>query len=271
MYASAAPRLVAAPSGTANASVVAALFVNELDSDTRGIVIPRPEVHLVVRFGPVAHGGLDVHALGGLRAVRRKSLRGGQRIAMVRLHLGAAEEVLGVPDAALAGHVVALEELWGGSPARRLLDQLADASDTWQAVAILEQAIVERAVAGRAVAGRLASARRHRSRTRLVIDAADRLSRSTVNAVASDLGVSERQLRRVFHETIGVSPKTFAKVTRFRRAVRVAREENHVNWAAIAAAVGYYDQAHLITEFREIAGVTPRALLGELRAARAVG
>jgi methylphosphotriester-DNA--protein-cysteine methyltransferase len=70
----------------------------------------------------------------------------------------------------------------------------------------------------------------------------------------------------VFRETIGVSPKTFAEVTRFRRAVRAAREENHAGWATIAA--GYYDQAHLITEFRAIAGVTPRAHLGELHAAQ---
>jgi AraC-like DNA-binding protein len=83
--------------------------------------------------------------------------------------------------------------------------------------------------------------------------------------------VSERHLRRLFRETIGVSPKAFAKVTRFRRAVRAARAENHANWAAIAAEAGYYDQAHLIGEFRAIAGVTPRALLGELRAAQSFG
>jgi AraC-like DNA-binding protein len=240
---------------------VAALFVNEVDRDMQGVVIPRPEVHLVARFGPSAHGGLDVHALGGLQRVRRKHLRSGQRVAMARLHLGAAKAVLGVPDSAIAGRIVALEDLWGSATTRRLIDRLAHARDTFEAAAILEGAIAERfALAGAQRAGE-----------RLVLDAADRLLNANVHAVAVDLGVSERHLRRVFRETVGVGPKTFAKVTRFRRAVRAASAGNHASWATIAAAAGYYDQAHLISEFHAIAGVTPRALLGELRAAQSIG
>jgi methylphosphotriester-DNA--protein-cysteine methyltransferase len=77
--------------------------------------------------------------------------------------------------------------------------------------------------------------------------------------------------RRVFRETVGVSPKAFAKITRFDRAVRAARADAHTTWASIAATAGYYYQAHLIAEFRAIAGVTPRALLDELRAGPPVG
>jgi AraC-like DNA-binding protein len=75
----------------------------------------------------------------------------------------------------------------------------------------------------------------------------------------------------VFRETVGVSPKAFARLARFDRALRAAREDGHASWASIAAAAGYYDQAHLIADFRAIAGVTPRAFLGELRAAPSVG
>jgi AraC-like DNA-binding protein len=92
-----------------------------------------------------------------------------------------------------------------------------------------------------------------------------------VTTVAADLGVSERHLRRVFRETVGVSPKTFARLARFHHALRAARDDGHAGWARIAADAGYYDQAHLIAEFRAIAGVTPQALLGELRAAPSVG
>jgi transcriptional regulator GlxA family with amidase domain len=88
-----------------------------------------------------------------------------------------------------------------------------------------------------------------------------------VHAVAVELGVSERHLRRVFREYVGVGPKTFARLIRFHRALGAARAGRHAGWAGIAAAAGYYDQAHLIAEFRAIAGVTPQALLGELRAA----
>jgi AraC-like DNA-binding protein len=169
--------------------------------------------------------------------------------------------VLGVPAAAIAGRIVALEDLWGDAATRRLSERLADARDTLDAAAILESAIAER----------LAIADGRRARAQLALDAADRLTSANVNAVAGDLGVSERHLRRVFRETVGVSPKAFAKLMRFRRALRAAREDDRASWASIAARAGYYDQAHLIAEFRAIAGVTPPALLGELRAAPPVG
>lgn len=89
--------------------------------------------------------------------------------------------------------------------------------------------------------------------------------------MADELGVSERHLRRVFRETVGLGPKAFAKLARFRRALRAAREDDAAGWADIATAAGYYDQAHLIAEFRTIAGKTPRALLGELRTAPSMG
>ncbi len=178
-----------------------------------------------------------------------------------RLHLGVSEAVLGVPASAVAGRIVALEDLWGDAATRRLCARLADACDTVDAAVILESAIAER----------LATADGRHARAQLVRAAADRLTSANVNAVAIDLGVSERHLRRVFHETVGVSPKAFAKLARFHRALRAAREHAHAGWASIAAAAGYYDQAHLIADFRAIAGVTPRALLGELRVGPSLG
>jgi AraC-like DNA-binding protein len=231
--------------------------LDESDRDATRVLLPRPEIHLVVRFGPSARSGLDVHAFGVRQRVHRKLIRSGQRIVTARLHLGAPEAVLGVSASAMAERVVALEDLWGDAATRRLFDRLAEARATVDAAAILESAITER----------FAIADGRGARAQLALDAADRLTSANVNAVAVDLGVSERHLRRVFREIVGVSPKAFAKLQRFHRALRAAREDGHASWASIAAAAGYYDQAHLIAEFRAIAGVTPRALLGELRAA----
>ncbi|MEO8904120.1 MAG: helix-turn-helix domain-containing protein [Polyangiaceae bacterium] len=218
-------------------------------------------MHLSVRFGTSTRNGVDVHAIGAFETVRRKHLHSGQRIVLARLQLGAVEAVLGVPASALAGRIVPLEDLWGAATTGRLVDRLAAARGTSPAAKLLESAIAERS----------ALAAGQRARTQLVLAAADRLASANVAAVALDLGVSERHLRRVFRETIGMSPKTFAQLTRFQRAVRAARAAHHESWTTIAASAGYYDQAHLIAEFRAIAGVTPRALLGELRAAHSFG
>jgi AraC-like DNA-binding protein len=241
-----------------SATAVSALLVDERDRDLQGVVIPHPEVHLGVRFGPSAHRGLDIHAMGVRPTVHRKLIRGGQRMVTARLHLGAHEAVLGVPASEIAGRVVPLEDLWGQAATRRLFDCLSDASTTAEAATVLESAIEERFAA--------IDHRHARPQLLLALAAAERLTRAHVGAIALELGVSERHLRRVFRDSLGVSPKTFARLGRFRTAVRLARQAGHPDWASIAASSGYYDQAHLIAEFRTIAGVTPRELLAELRA-----
>jgi AraC-like DNA-binding protein len=217
--------------------------------------MPRPEVQLVVRFGPSTRSGIDIHAFGVRQSAHRKVIRAGQRTVTARLRLGAQRAVLGVPASEIAGRIVALEDLWDGAATRRLVEQLAQAPNTGAAAAILDRAITDRVTTTTGDPAHL----------QLALTAADRLANASVNAVALGLGVSERHLRRVFHETVGLSPKAFAKLTRFHRALHVAREGRDASWANIAAAAGYYDQAHLIAEFRAIAGVTPRVLLGELR------
>lgn len=240
--------------GPSTSTAVAEILVDECERDLPLIALPRPQICLVARFGPSARKGLDVHALGVQQTVHRKLIRGGQRTVLARLHLGTYEAVLGVPAADTAGRIVALEDLWGDAAAQRLLDRLARAPDAVAAAAVMESAIAERT----------ARADRPGARTQLAFNAAGRLGSANVATVAGDLGVSERHLRRVFREAVGVSPKTFARLTRFHRALGAAREKGATSWASIAAAVGYYDQAHLIAEFRAIAGATPRAFLAEL-------
>jgi transcriptional regulator GlxA family with amidase domain len=84
-----------------------------------------------------------------------------------------------------------------------------------------------------------------------------------VDQLARELALSERQLRRRFAAAVGISPKRYARTMRIRRAIALARP--HRSWAAIATAAGFYDQAHMIAEFRAVAGATPEALVAELR------
>lgn len=236
------------------ASPAGTVLVDECDADVSLVSIPRPEIQIVVRFGPSARRGLDVHAMGVQQRVHRKLIRAGQRTVTARLRLGATRVLLGVSASAITGRIVALEELWGEAVTRRLFDRLAATRSTMEAAAIVE----------RVVSDRLAVMDARSDWPQLALEAAERLASATVSAVAADLGVSERHLRRVFREAIGVSPKAFARLTRFHRALRAAREDGRARWGSIAVETGYYDQAHLIDEFRAIAGVTPRALLDEL-------
>ena len=96
-------------------------------------------------------------------------------------------------------------------------------------------------------------------RDRRVDAAVDRIvsGAERVERIAKDIGISRQHLARQFLHHVGVPPKTFARVMRFRRVL--ASLEHDVDWADVAAANGYYDQSHLIADFRELAGATPNA------------
>ncbi|HEY0158050.1 MAG TPA: helix-turn-helix domain-containing protein [Thermoanaerobaculia bacterium] len=80
-----------------------------------------------------------------------------------------------------------------------------------------------------------------------------------IDEVAREIGISRQHLARQFLHHVGVPPKTFARVLRFRRLVEALGERAEIDWADAAAEHGYYDQSHLIAEFRELAGATPNA------------
>ena len=69
---------------------------------------------------------------------------------------------------------------------------------------------------------------------------------------------SERQIQRMFKEYIGINPKTYQRIMRFRNTWENVTKIRQADWAQMAYAMGYADQAHLIRDFKSLAGVTPR-------------
>lgn len=83
--------------------------------------------------------------------------------------------------------------------------------------------------------------------------------------LAAAVGLSPRQLQRRFSAAVGLSPKQFARVRRLRSALLHVVEGASVSWAAVAADLGFADQAHLIREFGALAGLTPVAVAERVR------
>ena len=69
----------------------------------------------------------------------------------------------------------------------------------------------------------------------------------------------ERTLQRRFTAEVGVGPKAYQRVVRFRRAFALVSAAPEGGLAAAAHRAGYYDQAHLNRDFRRFAGAPPRA------------
>jgi len=77
------------------------------------------------------------------------------------------------------------------------------------------------------------------------------------------LGLPARTLERRFRREVGLSPKRLARIVRFHAVVRTLDRGRPPDWAALAVDAGYFDQAHLIRDFKGFAGLTPGAYLRE--------
>lgn len=85
-----------------------------------------------------------------------------------------------------------------------------------------------------------------------------------IATVADTVGWSRQHLARRFADEFGLSPKLAARIVRLERARRMLQgSPSFVTIAQVAAACGYYDQAHLNRDFVELAGCTPTALLAD--------
>jgi len=69
--------------------------------------------------------------------------------------------------------------------------------------------------------------------------------------------LSTKQFNRVFSAQVGVRPKDFMRIIRFQRALYTLESDPGIAFAQLAAGTGYFDQAHMIHEFREFSGYTP--------------
>jgi AraC-like DNA-binding protein len=167
-------------------------------------------------------------------------------------HPGAAPAMLGIPADRLRDLRVPLSEVWGRD-AERLEASLNGAGSASARLKLL----------GHELRRRLKHAERP---DQLVAAAVARLRNpqsGSVSAIAGELGISERQLRRRFHTTVGYGPKTLARVLRFQRMLALARQRSSRDLGELAIDAGYADQAHMTTECTHLAGLPPGRLIAE--------
>jgi AraC-like DNA-binding protein len=82
-----------------------------------------------------------------------------------------------------------------------------------------------------------------------------------IGELAEELGWSKKHLISRFREQVGLPPKTIARVIRFNTSVEAIGRDPNPDWVQVALDCGYYDQSHLIRDYREFAGVTPTEFL----------
>jgi AraC-like DNA-binding protein len=173
---------------------------------------------------------------------------GAQAGAEIKFSLLGARVFLGLPLLEFADALIDASQAFG-RPATELRDRLAETGSQDERVRALVRAAAAKLSAEDGIAPGLAFAFR-------------RLSRSDVGIadVAREIGMGREPFSKAFRREFGLSPKTFARVRRFARTLRVRRQEPSLTGAALAAQCGYVDQAHMIHDFQEFSGSSPSAL-----------
>ena len=94
-----------------------------------------------------------------------------------------------------------------------------------------------------------------------IIRAVDLISHAkghlSLAGLASDVCLCQRHFERKFKSVVGVSPKMFAKINKFKHTIRRLQNQPHKDLLTIAVECGYYDHAHLIKDFKTFSGDAP--------------
>ena len=175
----------------------------------------------------------------------------GDQFVGVRFRPGKAHAFLEVPASELTDRSVALDDLWGHTGS--VHDRLSSAGDLAQRVRTLEQILMGRlsAIAGpdplvEAAVGLILRAR----------------GNTSVETLSRSMGVTRQHLARRFGQHVGVGPKMLCRVGRFRHVLDRIDHAPEIPWSALALDLGYYDQPHLIADFKALTGVPPEQYLG---------
>ncbi len=90
----------------------------------------------------------------------------------------------------------------------------------------------------------------------------------SVSEITDRLGLSPKQLVRRFGEQVGLAPKRFSRLRRLQRLLADVHQNGATDWAEVAVTHGFFDQAHLINDFRALTGTTPGAYLAAVGSER---
>jgi AraC-like DNA-binding protein len=174
-------------------------------------------------------------------------------------HPGGARHFLEEPADDFYNRVVPLDAVWGRR-ATELSGRLGESDTVESKVRVLETELLRVMQGGAETRPALHSSVRYALQEfrraphiRRVID------------VGKEAGLSRRRFGQLFREQIGMTPKLYCRLSRFRTVVRQLASNAVVDWADVALAGGYYDQAHLAHEFRDFSGLSPSGYLAAER------
>lgn len=246
---------------TALASFVKCFWIWRADSAqpwaNRESILPDGCTELLFDFTePMNQGGADPSATserefelaGQLSFAREFRQIGAINMLGVRFHAHGIFPFLGHPLFELTDRVVSLNEVWR-SLSKDLSPVLLEAPDDRRRIQLVERALLS------LVRKQELHPDFHVRNAVECINANGGLI--TVEALACEVGLGRRQLERKFALQVGISPKLYTRVLRLRRIMSLVQHVEEYDWARVVADCHFYDQSHLLRDFKALSGQTP--------------
>jgi len=229
---------------------------------TRERLLPRGTVELVIELGAEhtsiigPHRRIDVDPVSVVGASPASVvLDRPNRFETIGVTFrpGGAIALLGICAHELDGAPLPLGLLWGAAAAELRERTITAAGPDEKLVA------VERVLARQL--RHVERARRYDPAIAAMARLAAAPERCSIAELSRSVGLSRRRLEETFRVTVGLTPKRFQRLWRFRRALERVDLRHDLGWAAFALERGYYDQAHFSNEFRHHTGLAPEVYL----------
>lgn len=186
-----------------------------------------------------------------------------QHESMMGVHFrpGGAFAVLGIPGDDLADAHVDVGAIANDAFARELRERLCGMATHEARFTYLEHTLIDRFRAAAALHPAVELALERFTATGLG---------ASVRDVVRESGISHRRFLTLFKAHVGLTPKRYCRVLRFRHLHDVAQRVGRIDWAELAQECGFFDQSHLAGEFRKLSGVTPTEYQRDLASSRRV-
>lgn len=166
---------------------------------------------------------------------------------VVRFRPGAASLFFPIAAHELHNTDIALSQL-NPSEADQLLNEMCGAPDAHAQIRKIETYLMQKLMSAEPLHSAIGHAVRFLSREG---------GAGAIQRVQQEVGLSHTRFIQLFREHVGLTPKLFHRVRRFRRVLDHIDTGKSLNWAELASKFEYFDQAHFIREFRTFATATP--------------
>ena len=217
--------------------LIECLWSIEVQGETSNYVSPDGCVDIV--YSP----SFGCRIVGAMTREQVFVLAASTRTLGIRFRPGMARSILGISIAELTDSFLSVEDLWPKA-GRELRNRLDNASFASSAFEILEESVSQKPRHPTA----LEQAFRELTAGRGTL---------SLNYLARQANLSDRQFRRTCREESGLRPKQLSRILRFRHGKELAFRAAQPDWAAIAIEAGYCDQSHLIRDFVLFTGRNP--------------